>query len=86
MTVSKILLFINPKGNVGEAEIGPIEKMLDSVGIAHERYTNGKDYEFDAIIALGGDGTMLNAARLAFRKSKPIMSINFGTLGYMSGL
>jgi NAD+ kinase len=86
MTVGKILLFINPKGNVGEAEIGPIEKMLDSVGIAHERYTNGKDYEFDAIIALGGDGTMLNAARLAFRKSKPIMSINFGTLGYMSGL
>ena len=86
MTVDKVLLFPNPKGNLGEDKIRPIEEMLDSVGIAHERYINGNDYEFDAIIALGGDGTMLNAARLAFRKSKPIMSINFGTLGYMSGL
>ena len=86
MTVNKILLFPNPKGNLGEEQIRPIEEMLDSVGIAHERYINGNDYEFDAIIALGGDGTMLNSARLAFRKNKPIMSINFGTLGYMSGL
>ena len=86
MTVNKILLFPSPKGNVGEKEIRPIEEMLDSVGIDHERYTEGNDYDFDAIIALGGDGTMLNAARLAFRHNKPIMSINFGTLGYMSGL
>lgn len=86
MTVNKILLFISPKGNVGENEIRPIEQMLDSVGISHERYVDGSEYQFDAIIALGGDGTMLNAARLAFRYDKPIMSVNFGTLGYMSGL
>ena len=86
MTVNKILLFISPKGNVGENEIRPIEQMLDSVGISHERYVDGSEPRFDAIIALGGDGTMLNAARLAFKYDKPIMSINFGTLGYMSGL
>lgn len=86
MTVEKILLFKSPKGNVGENEIKPIESRLDALGIKHERYIDGNDYDFDAIIALGGDGTMLNASRLAFRKDKPIMCINFGTLGYMSGL
>lgn len=86
MTVDKVLLFPSPKGNVGENEIRPIEAMLDKIGVAHERYNENTDSEFDAIIALGGDGTMLNAARLAFAKCRPIMCINFGTLGYMSGL
>lgn len=86
MTVERILLFPSPKGNVGDNEIRPIEEMLDGLGIEHKRYTESEDYDFDAIIALGGDGTMLNASRLAFRKSTPIMCINFGTLGYMSGL
>lgn len=86
MTVESILLFPSPKGNVGDNEIKPIEARLDALGIRHERYIEGKDHDFDAIIALGGDGTMLNASRLAFRKDKPIMCINFGTLGYMSGL
>lgn len=86
MTVNKVLLFPNPKRKLSENEIAPIEAMLDSVGILHERYSEGSVPDFDAIIALGGDGTMLNAARLAFKHNKPIMSINFGTLGYMSGL
>jgi len=86
MTVSKVLLFPSPKGNVTDNEIKSVENRLSSLGIRHERYENGNDYDFDAIIALGGDGTMLNASRLAFRKNKPIMCINFGTLGYMSGL
>ncbi len=86
MTAEKILLFPSPKGNVGEKEIKPIEDMLDKLGIAHTRYENGDGGEFDAVIALGGDGTMLNACRIAFRKNKPIICINFGTLGYMSGL
>ncbi len=86
MTVEKVLLFPSLKGNVGDNEIKPIEARLDALGIKHERYSGESDYEFDAIIALGGDGTMLNASRLAFRKNKPIMCINFGTLGYMSGL
>ena len=86
MTVGKVLLFPSPKGNVGDNQIKPIENRLDSLGIAYERYSEETDYDFDAILALGGDGTMLNASRLAFRKNKPIMCINFGTLGYMSGL
>lgn len=87
MTVNKVLLFPSPKGNVGDNEIKPVERYLDELNIAHIRYTEGAEREdFDAVIALGGDGTMLNACRIAFRKSLPIICINFGTLGYMSGL
>lgn len=86
MTVDKVLLFPNPKRNLTDNEIKPIEDMLASVGISCRRYNGCDDFDYDAIIALGGDGTMLNAARLAFRKNKPVLCINFGTLGYMSGL
>ena len=40
----------------------------------------------DAAIVLGGDGTMLAAARYAKETGIPLLGINFGTLGYMSEL
>jgi len=86
MTVNKVLLFPSPKGNVTNSEIEHIEARLNSIGIGYERCSGNDNGDFDAIIALGGDGTMLNACRIAFKYNKPIMCINFGTLGYMSGL
>lgn len=84
MTVKKVLIFPSPKGNVTENNIKEIEEALEGFGIAFERFDENGNGDYDAIIALGGDGTMLNASRLAYEKDKPIMSINFGTLGYMS--
>ena len=86
MTFKKVLLFPSPKGNVNENEIKNIETKLLEVGISATRYPEGKGGDFDAIIALGGDGTMLKASSIALEKGVPVMSINFGTLGYMSGL
>lgn len=40
----------------------------------------------DAAVVLGGDGTMLAAARHARKTGIPLLGINFGTLGYMSEL
>ena len=40
----------------------------------------------DAAVVLGGDGTMLAAARYAKKTGIPLLGINFGTLGYMSEL
>lgn len=86
MTVRQVLLFPNPKGSFEEKEIVEVENALSALGIQHLRYTEGEDFEADAVIALGGDGTMLRASTLAYGKGLPIMSINFGTLGYMSCL
>lgn len=85
MTVKKVLLFPSPKGNVKEHEIKNIENKLSEVGITAIRYPDRSE-GFDAVIALGGDGTMLKASSIALAESVPIMSVNFGTLGYMSGL
>lgn len=37
----------------------------------------------DCLLALGGDGTLLHAARLMSADSVPVMGINFGRVGYL---
>lgn len=49
----------------------PIEKLYQSTDIA---------------VILGGDGTILEAARRAVPAGKPMLGINLGTLGYMAEL
>ena len=38
----------------------------------------------DAVVSLGGDGTMLRAVSLAARKGVPILGVNVGLLGYLT--
>ncbi len=42
--------------------------------------------EADCIVVLGGDGSLLDAARRAAPLEKPVLGINMGRLGYMSEL
>ena len=38
----------------------------------------------DALLALGGDGTMLGGLRLAAPQGVPVLGVNLGTLGYLT--
>ena len=40
----------------------------------------------DVLIVLGGDGTILHAAKSAALKNKPVLGVNIGRVGYMAGL
>ena len=37
----------------------------------------------DAVVSLGGDGTMLGALRLVARRPVPVLGVNFGNLGFL---
>lgn len=41
---------------------------------------------FDVIIAVGGDGTIMSAAEIAAMADKPVLGINAGRVGFLSGV
>lgn len=71
---------------------GAIARGLEVVvsGDAGDRYpeaapwAGGADGSPDVVIAVGGDGTMLGAARLARPHRLPVLGVNTGTVGYLT--
>ena len=57
-----------------EDEICPIEKVP----------TDEFQDKADLIVVLGGDGTMIAAARLLGDRQIPVLGINYGRLGYLA--
>lgn len=98
----KITLIPNLTRNEAEGVAAGICKSLKSLGAEYCFFTEYEDkFDFtdasfmpenealdwcDAVIAIGGDGSIIHAAKLAAVKQKPILGVNAGRLAFMAGL
>lgn len=91
--MNKILLIVNrpkdPEGVYQEKIIEYIQKYNKSYIVVDEEEYSLKEINLegvDAMITLGGDGTLIRAARNFASYHLPILGINIGTLGYLTAI
>ena len=94
--VKKALLFVNILKNHAISVANKIQTELERKGheavvFLTDKSDNGKlqkppDGEWDIVFSLGGDGTVLFAARCFAPLGVPILPINLGTLCFIAGV
>jgi NAD+ kinase len=90
--IKSALVMTHPKLTEAAEEIVKISQFFHELGIKSEHgmlydeklRRRAKDREFDLLIALGGDGTMLRAGHLGGPCDLPILGINLGSFGFLT--
>ncbi len=88
----KVLIFANLMKDDASGVAHEIESHLANLGIQAEIYAfagapiqNPFFKDIDLVISLGGDGTVLFAARAVAGQGVPILPFNLGRLGFIAG-
>ncbi len=99
--MTDVMLFANPSRDIGLAATKEIAELLHSKNVrvyANDkellphlphfvRYAGVDDMSrMDAVVTLGGDGTILKASRLCAVHSTPIIAVNVGKIGFLAEL
>ncbi len=94
MTKHKKIVFL---GNIGdESSFLSIQSLIDKyqendiqavlIDSFNNKDTNSKMQNAELIVSIGGDGTMLQSAKLAYQYDIPITGINKGRLGFLTDI
>ena len=63
------------------------EEFRERDGTLREKCKSGdKDGDYDLVIVLGGDGTVIRASHFASEKGIPLLGINLGKVGYLADI
>ncbi len=94
--MNKVLIYTNKHKDPDEVITKRVKAFMEKEGITADvllsdiSRTEDKDAEidlksgYDLIIVLGGDGTVLQAAREAWKSDIPIVGVNLGKLGFLT--
>jgi len=92
-TVKRIGILFHPKVEKSERFARDIAEFLKSKGLScwiHSSWDEGEARKAlagsDLVISVGGDGTILRAARIIYPQEIPVLGVNFGNLGFMNEL
>lgn len=78
MTIERVAFV----ANTGKSQAGSIRSELEAY--LSSRGVSVSEDDPHLLVALGGDGTMLRAARAAHAKDVPLLGVNLGTVGYLT--
>ncbi len=89
--VNSVCIIANTTKKESESLANKVSEYLESLSIKTSVLSTNQStdsllisYDTDLVITLGGDGTVLSAARLVSERGIPILPVNLGTFGYIT--